>query len=91
MGLLPLSYRRPSYVERPGSGDSQTTLQDEGGSEKIGTPLESVRSTDSRGIPESLGFDKILEGGTCPVSPARLNKSYQSHAKLTFSEAYHSP
>ncbi|KAK3393208.1 hypothetical protein B0H63DRAFT_516405 [Podospora didyma] len=76
MGLLPLSYRRPSYVERPRSGGSQTTVQDDGGSDKIGIPLEPVKSTDSRGIPESLGFDKIMEGGTCPPITIRDFMNY---------------
>ena len=74
MGLLPLNYRRPSYV-----ADSQRTMSDDqssvgsGGSgsangEKSSGSLKPTRSVTVTGIPDALGFDKIIEGGTCPVS-----------------------
>ncbi len=62
--VLSLSYRRPAYV-----ASSRTSLD----SEKSG-PVESVTSSTSScpyGIPDALSFDKIIEGGTCPVSLLR--------------------
>ena len=55
-----LSYRRPLKVTRE-SLDSDST-DDANGS------LRSGNSNRSAGIPEALAFDKIINGGTCPVS-----------------------
>jgi hypothetical protein len=58
--VLPLSYRRPAYVES--SNASVETEKSHG--------VESVSSSSScpYGIPEALSFEKIISGGTCPVS-----------------------
>ena len=61
MGLLSLSYTRPKHVDRKGSG----SLSD---AESQGSQ-ESGRSGYSSGIPDSLAFDNIMSGGTCPVGP----------------------
>jgi hypothetical protein len=63
MGLLPLTYKRPSYVPRDDARLSQSSL---GEQEK--TSLRSGKSGASSGIPNALTFDKIVGGGTCPVS-----------------------
>ena len=57
--VLPLSYRRPAYVD-----SSRNSID----TEKSGKQ-ESISSTSScaYGIPEALSFDKIINGGTCPV------------------------
>jgi hypothetical protein len=65
MGLLPLNYRRPDYV---GKGDF---IRSEGSVDfdnKSKESLRSGRSGASSGIPDALTFDRIINGGTCPVS-----------------------
>jgi hypothetical protein len=56
--VLSLSYRRPVHVS-----SSRTSLDSE-------KPTESISSGSSGtyGIPDALSFDKIISGGTCPVS-----------------------
>lgn len=63
MGFLGLKYRRPAQqpVQRIHPATSQESLSD--------NALQSIRSTTSAGIPDALSFDKIMAGGTCPVSP----------------------
>lgn len=58
--VLSLNYRRPAHVS-----SSRTSLDSEKGG-----PVESISSTSScpYGIPDALSFDKIISGGTCPVS-----------------------
>ena len=79
MGLLPLTYRRPAYVDKDislsdESDAGQNTLTNaptndsEAGLEKPEQNLKPVHSGSSAGIPSALSFDKIIEGGTCPVS-----------------------
>ena len=64
--VLSLSYRRPAYI---------TSSRNSVDSEK-GGPVESITSTSScpYGIPDALSFDRIISGGTCPVSPQRFTK-----------------
>lgn len=79
MGLLPLTYRRPEFIPKPDevrpSSRATTNSTDSGSSsgidEKAGTSVKSGQSGMSRGIPSALSFDKIIEGGTCPVSALR--------------------
>lgn len=80
MGLLPLTYRRPAYVDKdaaplsdePNAGqDTLTnapTNDSEAGLERTEQSLKTVNSGSIAGIPPALSFDKIIEGGTCPVS-----------------------
>lgn len=61
MGLLPLNYRRPAYVEKQQFKNSTTSFDEKGS-------VRSGQSASSVGIPDALSFDKIMNGGTCPVS-----------------------
>lgn len=70
MGLLPLTYRRPVYVSKTSSARESTSDVSDSGDEKQSNTSSSLRSGSSgklQGIPESLTFDKIINGGTCPV------------------------
>ncbi|OIW31375.1 hypothetical protein CONLIGDRAFT_643355 [Coniochaeta ligniaria NRRL 30616] len=71
MGLVPLTYRRPSHARAP-SNSSQSSL----GGEKGDVSLRSGRSCSSAGIPPALSFDKIMEGGTCPPCTIRDFMNY---------------
>lgn len=79
-----LTYRRPPHV-----GSSRSSLN---GSEKThsigGSTLDSEGAT-SFGIPDALSFDRIIAGGTCPVSP---NLILDEHGRLHYpgldAEAY---
>lgn len=55
-----ITYRRPAHVSSSGASFH---------SEKSAT-AESVTSRAScpYGIPDALSFDRIIDGGTCPVS-----------------------
>jgi hypothetical protein len=64
--VYPLNYRRPARVERVASSHGSVD-----GSEKqksIDDSIKSGSSGMSHGIPEALSFDRIISGGTCPVS-----------------------
>jgi hypothetical protein len=67
MGLLSLSYTRPKYVSRQSlrNSTSSDSLSD---AEKSDATDNSSSSRSSLGIPDSLSFDSIIGGGTCPVS-----------------------
>lgn len=68
-----LTYRRPPHVEsRRESLASEQTGQSVGGS----TLAESQDTAVNFGIPEALSFDRIIDGGTCPVGrPVILTRS----------------
>ncbi|KLU83283.1 hypothetical protein MAPG_02347, partial [Magnaporthiopsis poae ATCC 64411] len=72
MGLLPLTYRRPQLVPkddtRPGSRETIETETSVGEDVKAGSSIKSGQSGQSAGIPPALSFDKIMDGGTCPVT-----------------------
>ena len=77
MNLLPLSYRRPAYVQGdalPSPSPTDVALQDSSASsfndvnDKSEGSLRSGQSSTSAGIPAALSFDRIMDGGTCPVS-----------------------
>ncbi|KAI0445811.1 hypothetical protein F4803DRAFT_547852 [Xylaria telfairii] len=72
MGLLPLNYQRPAYVDsedfrRINSGEFD---------EKTAASLKSGRSGAASGIPDALVFDKIINGGTCPPCTLRDFMNY---------------
>ncbi|KAF7560738.1 hypothetical protein G7046_g3393 [Stylonectria norvegica] len=71
MGLLPLTYTRPKYVDSIRSSSSSFSEN-----EKSDGSVKSGRSNSSSGIPESLAFDKIINGGTCPPLTVRDFMSY---------------
>lgn len=71
-----ITYRRPSHVD-----SASRSLN---GDEKVMSIDESVRSGSTTlpgGIPDALAFDRIIAGGTCPVSlqqpPAFLSNSWK--------------
>jgi hypothetical protein len=61
-----LGYRRPDYVPpTPRSRDSEGSIKsDITGS---GMSLKTMPSN-PKGVPEALSFDRIVNGGCCPVS-----------------------
>lgn len=65
---VPLTYTRPKHVasSNRSSRESLAESQKSEGSVKSGNSGSSYS-----GIPESLAFDKIVNGGTCPVSGPR--------------------
>lgn len=63
-GLLALTYTRPKHVHQQSLRNSDDSFAR---SEKGDSSLKSGTSGSSVGIPESLAFDKIMNGGTCPV------------------------
>lgn len=61
--ILPLTYTRPKKVtSQPLQLQSRESL-----SEHSEGSVHSGNSGSSVGIPSSLTFDKIINGGTCPV------------------------
>ncbi|KAK3363336.1 hypothetical protein B0T25DRAFT_37298 [Lasiosphaeria hispida] len=79
MGLLPLNYRRPAYVDTtPSAVDDRPASPDNGSGigEKTSGSLKSVRSGNLAGIPAALGFDRIIDGGTCPPCTTRDFMNY---------------
>ena len=70
-----LSYRRPSRIS-----SSQESLSGEEKQKSINESFYSHSSGMSNGIPEALSFDKILNGGTCPVGLFRgLEDTFSAH------------
>lgn len=71
-----LTYRRPPHVD-----SSRSSLN---GSEKTrsigGSTLDSEGAV-SLGIPDALSFDRIIAGGTCPVSPSLI---LDKHSRLHY-------
>lgn len=68
--VLSLNYRRPARVS------SDRSSVDTEKSDKV----ESISSGSScpYGIPDALSFDKIISGGTCPVSPNHTTRERYS-------------
>ncbi|KAM5346898.1 hypothetical protein ACJ41O_009903 [Fusarium nematophilum] len=73
MGLLPLTYTRPKHVDQRSVRNSGESLSD---AEKTDGSVRSERSIHSAGIPNSLAFDKIVNGGTCPPMTIRDFMTY---------------
>ncbi|KAJ2973187.1 hypothetical protein NUW58_g9000 [Xylaria curta] len=73
MGLLPLNYRRPEYVDKEEFIRSANSAAFD---ETSDASLKSGRSGASSGIPEALTFDKIINGGTCPPCTLRDFMNY---------------
>ncbi len=59
-----LSYRRPPHV-----GSSRSSLNGSEKTDSIGGSTLDSEGAVSFGIPDALSFDRIIAGGTCPVSP----------------------
>ncbi|KAI1116666.1 hypothetical protein F5Y14DRAFT_448825 [Nemania sp. NC0429] len=73
MGILPLTYRRPDYVDKDEFRRSESGAESDA---ERNASLESGRSGASSGIPEALTFDKIMNGGTCPPCTVRDFMNY---------------
>ncbi|RMJ13579.1 hypothetical protein CDV36_006759 [Fusarium kuroshium] len=73
MGILPLTYTRPKHVDQEAFRNSGDSFSD---TEKSDGSVRSGRSGYSAGIPDSLAFDKIISGGTCPPMTVRDFMSY---------------
>lgn len=71
--VYPINYRRPAHVSRAGS--SRGSLSGTDKQQSIDESVKSGSSGMSHGIPEALSFDRIISGGTCPVSPTPLLSS----------------
>lgn len=59
-----LAYRRPAYVAPEVYAAKLAEKEATGRAESI----KSKKSGQNSGIPAGLAFDKIINGGTCPVS-----------------------
>lgn len=59
-----LTYRRPPHV----TSSSTNSLSGNEKQESINESVHSANSCMSHGIPTALSFDRIIAGGTCPVS-----------------------
>ncbi|KAI8627841.1 hypothetical protein F5Y19DRAFT_465484 [Xylariaceae sp. FL1651] len=73
MGLLPLNYRRPDFVDKDELRRSESSADSD---EKSNASLRSGRSGASSGIPDALTFEKIINGGTCPPCTIRDFMNY---------------
>ena len=63
-----LTYRRPRHVDSARasvSGDEKTKSI---GESSMDTQVSGGSGGMSMGIPDALSFDRIIAGGTCPVS-----------------------
>ena len=60
-----LTYRRPPHVD-----STRSSVIDDEKRQSIGdsTVTSEGSSSVSFGIPDALSFDRIITGGTCPVS-----------------------
>lgn len=73
-----LTYRRPPYVDSARAsmiGDEKTKSIGESSFDSGSTGVTS-------GIPEALSFNRIISGGTCPVSNLPSLLSYASEASI---------
>jgi len=61
-----INYRRPARVSRADSARGSLSGSDK--QKSIDESVKSGSSAMSHGIPEALSFDRIISGGTCPVS-----------------------
>lgn len=59
-----LGYRRPARA----SNSSLDSLSSEEKQRSVAESTHSGSSGMSHGIPDALSFDRIITGGTCPVS-----------------------
>ncbi|KAM0356046.1 hypothetical protein ACHAPU_000439 [Fusarium lateritium] len=84
MGLLPLTYTRPKHVDQQSfpsnttrTGSTASSVRNSfSDTEKTDGSVKSGFSGYSSGIPDSLTFEKIINGGTCPPMTVRDFMSY---------------
>ncbi|KAL2209041.1 hypothetical protein CC79DRAFT_1341463 [Sarocladium strictum] len=72
--LLPLTYTRPRHVDTDDARHSEDSAMTT--SDKSDGSVKSGNSGASSGIPDSLTFDKIINGGTCPPMTVRDFMNY---------------
>lgn len=61
-----LTYRRPPHVS-----SARASLNGDEKTKSVGgSTVDSQSTCVSHGIPDALSFDRIINGGTCPVSLA---------------------
>ncbi|KAL2147055.1 hypothetical protein VTI28DRAFT_937 [Corynascus sepedonium] len=78
MGLLPLSYRRPTYVARPEVANCQAAAHIDSTPSQPPGPAESCSSN---GVPPTLNFDRIVNGETCSPCTLRDFMNYLLHVE----------
>lgn len=88
MGLLPLNYRRPALVRDNGQSSSTSSASSNNSGARTGS-ADSMTSGTSAGIPNALSFNRIMDGGTCPVSLG--NHAVSSPTTSPLSNNRHSP
>ncbi|KAF2839878.1 hypothetical protein M501DRAFT_932495 [Patellaria atrata CBS 101060] len=76
--VLPLTYRRPSYVPSSRGSVNGTDKQ-----KSINESISSANSCMSNGIPEALSFDRIINGGVCPPLTIRDFMNYLKYIELS--------
>ena len=76
---VPLTYTRPKHVasSNRSSRSSRESLTE---SKYDGSVKSGNSGSSSSGIPNSLAFDKIVNGGTCPVSQKHHHQNYTTIA-----------
>ncbi|KAH7304908.1 hypothetical protein B0I35DRAFT_414131 [Stachybotrys elegans] len=75
MKLLPLTYTRPKHVDKQEFRRSEESLQSHD-SGQMGSVRSGNSNQSASGIPESLAFDRIINGGTCPPMTVRDFMNY---------------
>ena len=83
-----LAYRRPPHVDSARAsvlGDEKTKSI---GETSMDTQVSASSGGMSFGIPDALSFDRIITGGTCPVSqlPVNLNTNHSALCSITSSK-----
>ena len=88
-----LTYRRPPHVS-----SARASFNGDEKVKSIGeSTIDSQTSQGVSGIPEALSFDRIISGGTCPVSISPLlqdmttRRNSESHLLTWESPAMHYP
>lgn len=79
-----LTYRRPPHVS-----SARASLNGDEKVKSIGeSTIDSQASQGSSGIPEALSFDRIISGGTCPVSTSHLLHTAEGSSRPRSHTAY---
>lgn len=66
-----LTYRRPSYVS-----SARGSVNGDLKPKSLNESVSSGSTYCAFGIPEALSFDRIISGGTCPVSSSRRSRQF---------------
>lgn len=77
-----LTYRRPPHVD-----SSSASINGDEKARSIGGSMTSRSSGMSCGIPDALSFDRIISGGTCPVSSSLAKGRQHDGAEVVSSPA----